>query len=230
MRDASAVMDLQFKDRYEAGRVLSELLAGYADNPMASALALPRGGVPVAAVVAAALHIPLDVFLVRKLGVPGHQELAMGAIASGGVRVINEDIVRELGITPQELDAVASEEARELERRERLYRGDRPPLLVRGRIVLLVDDGAATGASMRAAIASMRRLGPERIVVALPTAAPTTRQELERSADEVICAITPEPFWAVGAWYADFRPVGDDEVRRLLDIGLPGLREAPRGE
>src|SRR3981189_654114 len=177
---------MYFRDRREAGRQLSQHLAAYANRPDVLVLALPRGGVPVAFEVARALHAPLDVFLVRKLGLPGREELAMGAIASGGVRVLNEDVVRALRIPENVIDAVAAAEQRELERRERLYRGDRPPPAVRGRTVILVDDGLATGSTMRAAVAALRQQGAARIVVAVPIGAPETCAEFEQEADDVI--------------------------------------------
>ena len=178
--------------------------------------ALPRGGVPVASEVARALRAPLDVFLVRKLGVPFHRELAMGAIASGGVRVLNTAILEALGIPIEAVDAVAREEEVELARRESLYRGDRATADVRGKVVILVDDGLATGATMRAAVTALRRLGPARIVVAVPTASAEACTEMADAADEVVCAETPEPFLAVGASYEDFSETTDDDVRRLL--------------
>jgi predicted phosphoribosyltransferase len=186
-------------------------------------LALPRGGVPVAAEVARALGAPLDIFLVRKLGVPGHEELAMGAVATGGTRVLNDRVVRALGIPEYLVDAVAAREEAELARRERLYRGDRPPPVVRGRTVILVDDGLATGASMQAAIQALRRLEPARIVVAVPAGAPETCEALRGVADDVVCTVTPEPFRAVGLWYDDFSQTSDEEVRELLSGG-----ESPR--
>jgi predicted phosphoribosyltransferase len=179
-------------------------------------LALPRGGVPVAFEVARALGAPLDVFLVRKLGVPGHEELAMGAIATGGVRVVNEAVVRELGIGGEVIDAVAGRERAELERRERAYRGERPAPEVRGRAVILVDDGLATGSTMRAAALAVRRQEPERVVVAAPVAARATCAELLAEVDDVVCAATPEPFYGVGRWYEDFSQTTDEEVRELL--------------
>ena len=206
-----------FRDRTEAGRLLADRLGAYADRPDVLVLALPRGGVPVGYEVARALHAPLDVFLVRKLGAPGHGELAMGAIASGGVRVLNEGVVRGLGVTPEEIDAAAAAEQRELERRERAYRGGRPPLDVRGRTVILVDDGLATGSTMRAAVEALRRLGPARIVVAVPVGAPETCEEFHAEADDVVCARTPDPFYAVGLWYGDFSQTTDEEVRELLE-------------
>jgi len=179
-------------------------------------LALPRGGVPVAREVARELRAPLDVFLVRKLGVPFHRELAMGAIATGGVRVLNTAIVDALGIPTAAIDAIAREEEAELARREPEYRGDRPAPDVQGKVVILVDDGLATGATMRAAVAALRRLGPARVVVAVPTAAAEACAEMAEVADEVVCAETPAPFLAVGAWYEDFSETTDDDVRRLL--------------
>jgi predicted phosphoribosyltransferase len=167
--------------------------------------------------VACALHAPLDVLIVRKLGVPGHEELAMGAIATGGVRVLDQHLVRSLGIPATQVDAVVREEERELLRRERLYRGARPLPEVRGRTILLVDDGMATGATMHAAVQALRQQGPRRIVVAVPTAAPETCDALHPAVDEVVCVIRPEPFFAVGLWYDDFTPMTDDEVRHLLD-------------
>jgi predicted phosphoribosyltransferase len=205
-----------FRDRTDAGRLLAGELTRYADRRDVVVLALPRGGVPVAAEVARALHAPLDVFLVRKLGVPGHEELAMGAIATGGVRVLNDEVVAALEIPEQVIDEVAAEEQRELERRGCLYRGDRPPLPVRDRTVILVDDGLATGSTMRAAVAALRRQGPRRIVVAVPVGAHDTCAELADEADEVVCARTPRPFRAVGLWYDDFSQTTDEEVRSLL--------------
>jgi putative phosphoribosyl transferase len=205
-----------FRNRTEAGRFLARKLAAYAGRPDVIVLALPRGGVPVAYEVAQALGAPLDVFLVRKLGVPGHEEVAMGAIATGGVRFINEALVRQLGIPRDAIEKVAEIEQRELERRERAYRGSRPLPQLSGKTVILVDDGLATGATMRAAVEALGRQNPARIVVAVPVAAPETCQELERVADDVICAVTPEPFLAVGRWYEDFSETSDEEVRALL--------------
>ena len=206
----------RFRGRREAGRLLAGKLSTYANRPDVLVLALPRGGVPVAAEVARALGTPLDVFVVRKLGVPGHEEFAFGAIATGGVRVLNEDVVRALQIPDRVIDAVAAREQEELARRERVYRGDRPPLDVRGRTVILVDDGLATGATMQAAIRALRQQQPARIVVAVPTASLETCDELKREVDEVICATTPDPFYAVGLWYEDFSQTTDEEVRELL--------------
>jgi putative phosphoribosyl transferase len=215
------MMQSRFLDRRHAGRVLASRLAAYANRPDVVVLALPRGGVPVAHEVARALGAPLDVFLVRKLGVPGQEELAMGAVATGGVRVMNEQIVRALRIPDYLIDMVAAKEQKELARRERLYRGDRPPPNVRGRTVILVDDGLATGASMQAAIAALRAHQPARIVVAVPTAAPETCEALKADVDEVICAITPEPFYSVGLWYGDFSQTTDDEVKDVLARSVP---------
>jgi predicted phosphoribosyltransferase len=205
-----------FRDRVEAGRRLAAQLTDYANRPDVLVLALPRGGVPVAFEVAEALRAPLDIFLVRKLGVPGHEELAMGAIATGGVRVINEDTVRHLQIPGEVIDAVAMDEQRELERRERAYRNDRPAPDVCGKTVVLVDDGLATGSTMRAAAAALRKQEPARIVVAVPVSAVQTCDEYRMGADEIVCAVTPEPFQAVGLWYEDFSQITDDEVRDLL--------------
>jgi erythromycin esterase-like protein/predicted phosphoribosyltransferase len=205
-----------FRDRRDAGRLLAEKLAAYANRPDALVLALPRGGVPVAYEVARALGAPLDVFVVRKLGVPGYEELAMGAVATGGVRVLNDQLVERLGIPEQMIDAVAARELQELARRERRYRGGRPPPDVRGRTVILVDDGLATGATMHAAIEALRQQKPTRIVVAVPTASPETCEEMKTKADDVICAITPAPFQAVGRWYQDFSQTTDEEVEALL--------------
>jgi putative phosphoribosyl transferase len=205
-----------FEDRHDAGRRLAVNLGQYAGRPDVIVLALPRGGVPVGYEVARALGVPLDVFLVRKLGVPGREELAMGALASGGVRVLNDDVVRELGIPQRWIDEVTADEAAELRRREAAYRDGRPAPDVRGKTVILVDDGLATGASMRAAVEALRQLGPARIVVAVPVAAAQTCKELRTEADEVVCAETPEPFYAVGSWYDDFSQTTDQEVRDLL--------------
>jgi predicted phosphoribosyltransferase len=198
------MMPERFRNRNEAGRLLAEKLTVYANRPDVLVLALPRGGVPVAHEVARALAAPLDVFLVRKVGVPGYEELAMGAVATGDVRVLNDQIVQHLGIPSYVIDAVAAQEQQELARRERLYRGGRPPPNVQGRTVILVDDGLATGATMRAAVMALRQLQPARIVVATPTASPEICEELRAEVDDVICAITPEPFLAVGHWYEDF--------------------------
>jgi predicted phosphoribosyltransferase/erythromycin esterase-like protein len=205
-----------FRDRREAGRLLAEKLTAYANRRDMLVLALPRGGVPVAYEVAHALGAPLDVFIVRKLGVPGYEELAMGAVATGGVRVLNPQIIDRLGIPTHLIDAVAAREEKELARRELLYRGGRPPPDVRSRTVILVDDGLATGATMQAAIQALRQQQPARIVVAVPTASPETCEEMRAEVDDVVCAITPEPFHAVGLWYQDFSQTTDEEVRDLL--------------
>lgn len=205
-----------FRDRLDAGRRLAAALRRYADDPAVIVLALPRGGVPVGYEVARALGAPLDVFLVRKLGVPGREELAMGAIASGGVRVVNREVVREYGLTDADLDVVAAEEAEELHRREGAYRDGRPAPDLRGRTVVLVDDGLATGSTMRAAVAAVRRLGPAKVVVAVPVGAAETCREFRGIADDVVCLQSPEPFFAVGGWYHDFSQTTDEEVRDRL--------------
>jgi predicted phosphoribosyltransferase len=205
-----------FGDRREAGRELGAQLRQYAGRSDVVVLALPRGGVPVAYEVAEALDAPLDLFLVRKLGTPGHRELAMGAIASGGVRVLNDEVVQWYDIPAAAIDAVAAEEQRELERREQAYREGRPPAPVAGRIVILVDDGLATGSTMRAGVKAIRQLNPARVVVAVPVGAPDTCRELTQEADEVLCARMPRPFSAVGQWYVDFEQTTDEEVRELL--------------
>ncbi len=205
-----------YRDRSEAGQVLATRLMKYADRPDVLVLALPRGGVPVAFEVAKALHAPLDVFVVRKLGVPGHEELAMGAIATGDVRVINLEVVRMLNIPDAVIDAVAAREQQELLRREQLYRDDRPAPDVTDRIIILVDDGLATGSTMRAAVTALGQQHPARIVVAVPVAAPSTCEEFEAEVDEIVCAQTPEPFYGVGYWYEDFSQTSDQEVHDLL--------------
>jgi putative phosphoribosyl transferase len=205
-----------FKNRADAGRKLAAKLTRYADREDVLVLALPRGGVPVAYEVAKELKAPLDVFLVRKLGVPGHEELAMGAIASGGVRVINEELINYLGIPDDVIDAIAAVEQRELERRAVAYRDDRPPPEVKDRIVILIDDGLATGSTMRAAAASLRLQKPRRIVVAVPVSSPETCNEFRSEVDEIVCAVTPQHFQGVGLWYDDFSQTSDDEVRELL--------------
>jgi putative phosphoribosyl transferase len=209
-------MGPRFTDRYDAGRRLATALAPYAGRPNLLVLALPRGGVPVGFEVARALHAPLDVMLVRKLGVPGHEELAMGAIASGGVRVLSDDIIKALSIPDRVIATIAANEESELARRERAYRDDRPPLDVRGKTVILVDDGLATGSTMRAAAAALQAQHPERLVIAVPVAPRETCQSLLNAADDVVCATVPEPFFAVGNWYEDFSQTTDEEVRELL--------------
>ncbi|HYE64764.1 MAG TPA: phosphoribosyltransferase [Pyrinomonadaceae bacterium] len=205
-----------FRDRTDAGQRLAQQLTDYANRPDVLVLALPRGGVPVAYQVAEALNAPLGVFLVRKLGVPGHEELAMGAIATGGVRVLNEEVVQYLRIPSEVIDAVAADEQQELERRERTYRDDRPAPDVRGRTVILVDDGLATGSTMRAAATALRQQHPASIVIAVPVSAPQTCDEFRSEVDDIVCAMTPEPFQGVGRWYDDFSQTTDEEVRDLL--------------
>lgn len=206
-----------FRDRSEAGKVLAGKLEAYAGRDDVIVLGLPRGGVPVAFEVAKALRAPLDLFLVRKLGVPGREELAMGAIASGGVTLINDEVVHSLRIGPEVIEQVAAEELGELNRRERTYRGDRPQPDVKGRTVILVDDGLATGSSMRAAVIALQKRNPARIVVAVPIAAAATCEEFRSLVDDVACAQTPEPFRAVGLWYENFDQTTDEEVRALLE-------------
>ena len=205
-----------FKNRHHAGQVLARQLTRYEQRNDVLVLALPRGGVPVGFELARALGVALDVFVVRKLGVPEQQELAMGAIASGGQIVLNEDVVTHLHIDQATIDAVAQVEMRELSRREKAYRGDRPPLNVAGKTLILVDDGLATGATMRAAAQALKQLGPARLIVAVPVGAPEVCRRLAHEVDEVVCAATPEPFRAVGQWYADFTQTTDEEVHGLL--------------
>jgi putative phosphoribosyl transferase len=216
MNGGAPSIQRRFRDRADAGRILAERLAHYAGRDDVLVLGLPRGGVPVAAEVARALGAPLDVFLVRKLGLPGQEELAMGAIASGGARVLNEELVETLGIREELVDDVAAREGEELRRREVLYRGARPPPDVEDKIVIVVDDGLATGSSMRAAVAALRRRRPARIVVAVPAAPASTCEQLRPEVDELVCTRTPRPFYAVGIWYENFNQVTDDEVHALL--------------
>jgi putative phosphoribosyl transferase len=218
-----------FRDRSDAGRQLATRLMRYAGRPDVLVLALPRGGVPVAYEVAKQLGATLDVFLVRKLGVPGYEELAMGAIASGGVRVINDEVVSYLKIPEEVINAVAAEEQQELERREKEYRGDRPPPDVKGRAVILIDDGLATGSTMRAAAAALREQDPARIVVAVPVSAPETCDDFRSEVDEIVCAVTPDPFRGVGLWYEDFSQTIDEEVRELLERARQKPRHASSG-
>ena len=205
-----------FRDRAAAGRALAERLARYRGAPKLRVLGLPRGGIPVAYEVAVALDAPLDVFVVRKLGVPGQEELAMGAIASGGIRVVNQDVVGHFGIDAAAMERVAAVEQAELERREAAYRGGRPPADVAGATVILVDDGLATGSTMRAAVAAVRQQGPAKVVVAVPVAAPSTRDAFAREVDDIVTVATPDPFLAVGRFYEDFEQTEDEEVHDLL--------------
>jgi len=207
-----------FKNRSDAGKRLAAKLQGYANRPNTVVLGLPRGGIPVAFEVATKFGLPLDVFVVRKLGVPGHEEFAMGAIASGGIRVLNEDAIRSLNIPREMIESVAEKEGEELRRREQLYRGNHPVFDVRDQTVILVDDGLATGATMRAAVQALRKQKPLSIIVAVPAAAPEACEELGEEADEIICAITPDPFFSVGSWYVDFSQTTDEEVNQLLSI------------
>ncbi len=217
-----------FHDRIDAGRRLAQELTAYANRPDVLVLGLPRGGVPVAYEVAKALGAPLDIILVRKLGVPGEQELAMGAIASGGVRVLNEDVVRMIGIPASVIDSVAAKEQRELERRERLYRGDHPAPDIAGKTIILVDDGIATGATVRAAIALVRQQKPAAIVVATPVAPVSTCNELQADVDDLVCVMEPESFFAIGFWYESFPQTTDDEIRQLLGYAWRGHPAAER--
>ncbi len=209
-------MERAFADRAEAGRQLAEKLDEYADREDVIVLGLPRGGVPVAYKVAKRLRAPLDVFIVRKLGVPGFEELAAGAIASGGVRVLNQDVMRAIPYAEEAIEAVTAKETAELERREQIYREGRPPPELRGRIVILVDDGLATGATMRAAVKALRERGAAKIIVAVPVGPPDTCHELAEEADETVCLTTPAFFQAVGQYYDDFSQTSDDDVRELL--------------
>lgn len=209
---------LPFENRIQAGRLLAQALAKYANRPDVIVLALPRGGVPVGFEVAQTIGASLDIMLVRKLGTPGHEELAMGAIASGGVSVLNSDLIARLHIGPELIEAATKIEQQELERRERAYRGDHPSPVVQNRHVILVDDGLATGASMRAAVAALKQRHPASIVVAIPVAPPDTVEMLREEADKVICLAMPEPFLAVGRWYEDFSQTSDEEVKSLLAL------------
>jgi putative phosphoribosyl transferase len=206
----------RFANRSDAGRLLAAQLRGYVGRGDVVVLGLPRGGVPVAAEVAAALDAPFDVFVVRKLGVPFQPELAMGAIASGGVRVVNDDVVRALGIPPEAIERAAAEQQREVARREAAYRHGRPPIPLAGKVVVIVDDGLATGSTMRAAVEAVRRMQPARVVIAVPVGAPETCRALAAVADEMVCLQMPEPFVAVGLWYDDFAQTTDEQVRALL--------------
>jgi putative phosphoribosyl transferase len=210
-------MPALFQDRADAGRALARKLLRFKDRSDLLVLALPRGGVPVAHEVALALHATLDIFVVRKLGVPGHEELAFGAIATGGIRVLNQGIINELNLPNEQIEIVVRREQEELTRREAAYRGNRPALDFSGKTVILVDDGLATGASMMAAARALRQKSPARIVVAVPVAAPAVCDEFRLEVDEVVCATTPRPFYAVGVWYENFNQTTDNEVRRLLE-------------
>ena len=205
-----------FRDRTDAGRLLADKLQRFAQAPGVLVLALPRGGVPVAYEIARAIKVPMDVFIVRKLGVPDQPELAMGAIASGGTRVLNESLIRALGVSRGLVDRITEQEQTEVQRRERLYRGDRPFPDLHGRTVILVDDGLATGASMYAAVKALRQLTPARLIVAVPVAVEEVCTQLRPIVDEIICATTPQPFEGVGRWYQNFAQTTDDEVRELL--------------
>ena len=215
--ERSAWRAARFADRRHAGRLLAQRLHSYARRADVIVLALPRGGVPVGFEVAMALEVPLDVLVVRKLGVPGHRELAMGAISSHGTRVLNEDVIASLGISAEVIEAVTREELGVLRERERAYRGDREPVRVRARSVIVVDDGIATGATVRAALRALRSQEPARIAVAVPVSAESTRAELMAIADDVVCVVTPEMLFAVGQWYVNFSETTDVEVRTLLD-------------
>ena len=209
----------RFTNRVEAGQALGAEVArriGKRDDVIV--LGLPRGGVPVAHAVAEAIKAPLDVFIVRKLGLPGHEELAMGAIASGGVRVLNDEVLRQMPVPARMIDAVADREQRELERREHAYRGNRQPLEVKGRTVIVVDDGLATGSTMRAAVRALKKMEPRAVIVAVPVAAPSTCRAFRNEADDIVCLHTPEPFDAVGLWYEDFAQTTDEEVHALLGV------------
>jgi predicted phosphoribosyltransferase len=222
-------MNQPFADRRAAGAELAAKLGHFANRDDVVVLALPRGGVPVAFEVAEALEVPLDIFLVRKLGMPGYRELAMGAIASGGVRVLNEEVVRWFGISDRAIEAVARDEQRELERREREYRRGRSMADLRNKIAILIDDGLATGSTMRAAVQAVRQHAPARVIVAVPVGAPSTCAEFEDVTDETICARTPEPFSAVGLWYRDFSQTTDEEVHTLLDQHMRSCAGHQRG-
>ena len=218
---------VRFQNRTEAGRLLAKKLQAFANRSDVVVLALPRGGVPVGFEVATVLHAPLDVFLVRKLGVPGQEELAMGAIASGGVQVLNRPIVEALDITPSQIESVAAAERQVLQRREQLYRAGRTSPVIAGRIVILVDDGIATGSTMRAAIAALMKQQPARLVVAVPVAPPSTVSELQAEGTQVVCIQAVEPFGAIGAWYEDFRQVSDEQVIELLATVAEGQSALP---
>ena len=210
-------MPLPFRDRVEAGRALAHKLESYRGQEDVLVLALPRGGVPIAFEVSRAIEAPLDIYLVRKLGVPGHEELAIGAIASGGVRVLNHDVVYMTGIDEQGIDAIAEREQKEIERRERTYRDGRPAAEIAGKTIILIDDGLATGATMLAAARAIRKQRPAKLVVAVPVSSPEVCDYFRKEVDEIVCAEMPTPFQAVGLWYDDFTQTSDEEVRELLD-------------
>jgi len=214
-----------FSNRAEAGRQLARHFRSYADRDDVIVLGAPRGGIPVAFEVATALRVPLDVFVLRKLGVPGHEELAFGAIASGGIRILDRNTLGALGLTGLDIERVTRKEQRELERRERAYRGARPPLDLNGLTIILVDDGIATGSSMRAAIRALRQMKPAILVVAIPVAPLATCDRLRPEVDELVCLETPEPFYGVGQFYDDFSQVSDEEVKRLLEKASRQLSE-----
>lgn len=220
-------MPIPIPDRVAAGQALARLLASYSDRPDAIVLALPRGGVPVAYEIASALRLPLDLLLVRKLGVPGHAELAMGAIASGGVRVLNRDVLASLYIDEAAIEAVAERETEELQRRDRAYRGARPAPQLAGQQVILVDDGLATGATMQAAVKAVRQQGPARLVVAVPVAPPETAAALREQVDELVCPFMPDNLMAIGRWYLDFSQTSDQQVLELLQRAWQEQGEAP---
>jgi len=225
MRGYREAEDMVFESRVDAGRRLASQLGAYANRKDVIVLAIPRGGVPVAFEVAAALNAPLDVFVSRKLGVPGQEELAFGAIANGGVRLLDGEIVEALGIAHADVERISANVRKELERREKLYRGGRQPLVVQGKTVILVDDGIATGSSMRAAIAALQQMKPAGLVIAVPVAPPHTCNSLRPEVDELICPYQPEPFYAIGQFYADFLQVSDEDVTRLLQQAA-GLAES----
>jgi putative phosphoribosyl transferase len=217
---------MTFRDRKEAGHLLARKLAEYADRKDVLVLALPRGGVPVGFEVATALNVPLEILVVRKLGVPGHEELAMGAIATG-VRVLNEEVISQCDIQDRDIEAVSAREQSELRRREGAYRGDAAPPRISGHTIILVDDGVATGSTMRAAVAALRQQGPSKVVIAVPTAPPSSCIELRKFADEVVVVMTPEPFYAVGLSYAIFNQTSDEEVRRLFALSRHQQHKTP---
>jgi predicted phosphoribosyltransferase len=224
---SDTIISVLFQDRADAGRRLAETLTEYAGRPDILVLALPRGGVPVGFEVAIRLGLPLDVFLVRKLGVPGHTELAMGAVAAGNVTVLSEDLIQDLGIPRPLVEHAVARERLELERRDRLYRGGRPAPVVRDRTVILVDDGLATGSTMEAAVRALKLQDPSRVIVAVPVGAIDTCRRLRGIADAVDCLETPEPFEAVGLWYRNFSQTTDEEVTRLLAASRPAAPAAP---